>query len=458
MGLQFKHSIFAIFIQCVLFTTLHGQSAPPKVSEISIYGNKITDEKIVRMYLGIDKGEVFDSVSTIEAQKKLLETGLFSSARVFSQAVPEGIRLLVLLEERLFLTIHDIGGELHGQLHGDTSQNWWRARFGVTFDNFRGRMEKLSAHVTFWTSRSLSLSWYKPFVGTPYFMKTGFSLSYMPYKQYAYNRFALQQFTTLGRKLGSHSMLYASLIPGWYRDYVADKHSDFLPEINADPFSELLLSIGFLNDSRDHSFNSHSGHYFRTSLLTNYLYTTNHEHSYVQLSTENRLFHRGFRPKHTVGYRLRTTIRNRDAGVYNYLYAGGESTVRGYGSNGVGVGLGANNRIVFSTEYRFPIFKTPSMHFPTLGQIDSRLNSFFYQVDGAVLLDYGYLWRDMTSPRAFPHYQDAAGAGLGIRVLAPTLQRSVSFDIVWPVIRENLISSEAKWWQPGWHLYLDFPF
>ncbi len=459
MQIRLRQVALSLILLSISSFAAPGQSAPLKVSEIRIYGNKITNDQLILAYLGVDTGDVFDSVSTIDAQKSLHKTGLFASVRVFSQAVTRGIRLLVIVEERLYLSINDIGGELYNRLYGE-DRDWWKARFGLTFDNFRGRMEKLSAHLTFWTSRSLSLSWHKPFLGTPYFLKTGVTLSLKPYTYDPYNRFTLQQFTTFGRKFGKHSMIYASLMPGMYKDYEAEQDDAHARQgaankIGTDPFYELFFSLGFTNDLRDHSFNTHTGSLFHTSILTNYPYSGDSAYSYVQLNTENRVFHRGFRPDHTAAYRLRTILRKDSAGLYNHLYAGGENTIRGYGSNAVGTGVGANNRVLFSAEYRIPLFKTPTVDLPVVDRFDNRMKNFHYQVDGALIFDYGYLWRDLTDPHRKSAFQkDGAGAGIGLRVLAPTLQRAVSFDIVWPLIGYN----KSKKWVPAWHLYVDLPY
>ncbi|MFW5775338.1 MAG: hypothetical protein ACOCW2_03525, partial [Chitinivibrionales bacterium] len=76
MSLQCKPLLTITVLLCGLFFGALGQSAPLKVCEIRLYGNKITDDDIIHRYLGVDSGEVFDSVSTIDAQKRLFDTGL----------------------------------------------------------------------------------------------------------------------------------------------------------------------------------------------------------------------------------------------------------------------------------------------------------------------------------------------------------------------------------------------
>ena len=114
-----------------------------------------------------------------------------------------------------------------------------------------------------------------------------------------------------------------------------------------------------------------------------------------------------------------------------------------------------NNSLVVSTEYRFPIVTLPEIDVFSLFSISDRfpeLKGMYYQIDGALIADAGDLWGHFTQPSQIR--QNGAGFGAGIKILIPTLRRSVCFDVVSPVTKDPS-SGKTAIFSPECRLYLD---
>ena len=134
---------------------------------------------------------------------------------------------------------------------------------------------------------------------------------------------------------------------------------------------------------------------------------------------------------------------------------GSETSLRGYGRGGFG-GSQYNNRLLFSWEYRFPIVTLPEMSFPWLSWYDKSLSNFRSRIDGALILDCGYIWKDVFNlQHPKEDHRSAAGAGFGFRFMFPSLRRSVCAEMVFPfAFPEGYFEKYG----PAIYLYLDMPF
>ena len=105
-----------------------------------------------------------------------------------------------------------------------------------------------------------------------------------------------------------------------------------------------------------------------------------------------------------------------------------------------------------------PIYTMPPLRFPWLVWYDHSLNEFTVQIDGALILDCGYIWKEFFNPRKSSLDLEAgAGVGAGFRFILPSLKRAVCLDIVLPIYPEEKIRN-MDLWPPPMYLYLDLPF
>jgi outer membrane protein assembly factor BamA len=221
-----------------------------------------------------------------------------------------------------------------------------------------------------------------------------------------------------------------------------------------EPYPEVFFTVGWKKNNVKPLFNPQKGIYLSFSGITNSI-PHDENRRYLQINNEIIIYHRGLFPKNTVAYRLRPSIRLGSGSVNEGMYMGGESTLRGFGSASFGGLTVYNNRVLFSCEYRFLIFTIPVMHFPWFARYHSGLNDFHSSINGAILFDCGYLWKDLLNPiHPGGDNESAASTGLGIRLIAPTIKRSLCFDIMWGFYPE-INNAPGK---PIWSLYVDMLF
>ncbi len=455
--------------------------------------------------MAIDTGEVFDSTKVRLAQEKLDETGLFSHVKIHTILHPNKVMLLVVVREKMPYSISSIGGVIYNRKYGEPTDRIWLQGYGaITNKNFRGMHEQLRVSLSLWSIRYLGLSWFKPFINTPYFMRLSTKIgSYpqttAPWHMSFYNASSISG----GRKLGQYSEV-ASTISGTYKNYTwkggdgdlyvngilrkeppssADhlrplmvRDEDWIVTINdttyewdgyvtwkiknyEDPFTEAFFSLVWSTDKRDNDYNPTKGYTFGMHGYTNALWPYEDIYGdkqiYFQINNEFRFYHRGFWKNNIMAYRARSSIKPYGKGnVYSGMYMGNERTLRGFASGEIGSSR-FNHRLLFSYEYRFPIYTLPAMRFPWLAWYDNSLNNFIIKVDGGLFFDCGYVWEDLEN---FIHpsngHKGGAGAGFGLRFVLPSLKQVVSADFSWPIHpRENI---KNNW--PIMYLYLDLPF
>jgi outer membrane protein assembly factor BamA len=237
------------------------------------------------------------------------------------------------------------------------------------------------------------------------------------------------------------------------------------------PYKELFLILGWSTDRRASDFDISRGYYVGATLLTNALYPRDRRFSYVQLETDTRYYTPGLFSGHKVALRLRTTLRADSSDIYDGIYAGGETSIRGYPRGWFPRGFIANTQVLATAEYRFPIVATPPIDIPVFSTAVSGLKQFYYRLDGALIADGGYIWHRLEQPLAPHNHSYGTGFGAGLRVLAPTLERSGCFDFVWATDHEyNQLKKDfyhkqkaagnrvMPYWIPDWYLYIDMMF
>jgi hypothetical protein len=115
-----------------------------------------------------------------------------------------------------------------------------------------------------------------------------------------------------------------------------------------------------------------------------------------------------------------------------------------------------NNSLVLSTEYRFPILTIPELSLLSMFSLTDlfpELKGLYYQIDGALIADAGHVWGNFTQPLRIR--ENGAGIGGGIKILAPTMRRSVCFDVVSPIMKDPKSGRTTLYYPPAYRLYLD---
>lgn len=239
--------------------------------------------------------------------------------------------------------------------------------------------------------------------------------------------------------------------------------------------TEAHITIGFSTDHRNRRFNTNKGFYFKTSLTTNAPYpyrkpiidkTTDdwniigeEKITHLISYTDFRLFHRGIWKNNIVAYRFRPSLTLYGEGnVYRGMYMGNEYSLRGYSTGAFG-GSTFNDRFLFSLEYRFRIAKLPFINFsrfkPLLSWYINDLDKLPIVIDGTLILDCGHIWKEFASPLSSDAgYATGAGTGIGLRILFPSIKRTINIELVWPIYPSN----NFKFKNVSWYFYLDFPF
>jgi outer membrane protein assembly factor BamA len=434
---------------------VHGESTPESndsmiVTAVHIYGNRITKEKIIRMYLSIDDGDTIDSARIAYAKKRLQRTKLFSKVNLFTMKKNDGVHLYVVVTEHFYL-VPDAGGTYYRYKY-NKEQLWFRLNLSLSHRNFRGNGEEAKIAVAFWDSRSLSLSWTKPLLPSDFYISSSLAVDRSPALVNNYNT------TQIGGKLlaGKEILDYSQIAFGFFPYLNKQQWIDTAYLIKT---SELYTALGWVTDRRDRLFNPSAGFYFYADLRFNNLYHKG-TRSYLQSISELRLYHPGIFEENIIALHLGTTIRNKDAGPIHYLTLGGVKSIRGYASPVVGNSIRGNNTFTFSCEYRFPIFRLPYISVPMLSSIDNRFESVDIRIHGALIGDFGRVGstlKDLFSVKA-QSVESGSGLGVGIRVLAPDFETNGCIDVVFPqafwLPRGTLRYSTT----PEVHLYLNFPY
>jgi outer membrane protein assembly factor BamA len=366
------------------------------------------------------------------------------------------------VRENASFSLSEISGELFNRKYGQ-AESWWRGRVGVTKLNFRGANEALTIRVTFWDSRSIGFLWQKPFIATPYYMAFGAGLGTGPSTVDTTDNNFIYQSINFGRRF-TKSTIYTRETTLYNRHTWKGSRDTSLQtqekiRIKEKPYSEVFYTIGWNREGRDATFNAHRGIFSGVSATTTVI-PADENNRYIELNSEIKFYHPGIFPRHTAAYYLHPSIRFGTGYIFEGKYIGGIGSLRAYSSDAFGSGVPFiyNNRVVFTYEYRFFLFRMPEMRFPWLAWYHRSLKNFNFHVDGAIFLDCGYLWKDWYNPLASGKESRAAsGAGLGLRVMAPSMKRSVNLDFAWMVFPDPR-EYYKKPWLPFINLYLDLPF
>jgi outer membrane protein assembly factor BamA len=458
----------------ILSTTSAGPATPPdttpgplKITKIFVNGNRVTRSSIIRTYIGLDTGMTYDSVLAAAGKRRLLNTNLFSKVDIVLIHKQDGVNVYIIVGEFFYL-VPSAGGDYFGKRYGNY-ELWYRLGLGLADQNFRGSFETFSIRASVWEDKSLSLSWSKPLAPSPYFFGIGAGAHEYPDLNFLWRHLAVTGGVSAGRTLFDNSRASVSLIPSYsVVTSATDNHV-------VKKFREVYANLGWSIDRKDRSFDPQNGWALCTGVLTNAFYTD--YTAYAEFDGDLRLYHKGFFYADRFACRLQTALRSNDGGIFKGLYIGGQSTVRGFPQDQLGIPKSSNgftvmnDYVVASTEYRFPIWTMPACdvwlppeYFEALKNFYKwllpdyieLLKEFYLRFDGAVFVDAGHIWRTVDHPFVLP--ENGMGFGAGLRVMAPTLRRSVGFDVAWGAIPHAQRPRMVFYREPTYQLYLDMYF
>lgn len=445
--------LIALFLQlCIAKDSISVQPQPKelKISKINIFGNKTTKSKAIKLLMGIDTATVFDSLKLRLGEKKIEGTNLFSKVDVFTLKKEEGIEVFIIVEEKMYVSPSG-GGMWYSYKYGEKNL-WLRLELGLANNNFRGMMENFYTSISVWDWRSFSFSWSKPLLPSDYFFTIGSGVDYYPDEVLYTDHFVFSNRFRLGRKIKNRSRVSIGLNPTFRKDTYNIDNQELHLETH-----ELFSSVFWISDFRKPYFDPNRGWLGLAEIKSNHLYSGRFD-PFLQLTTNFDFYHGGFLPSHKVAYRFQSVLRNDDAGPFYTLELGGNGSLRGYSSAIIGLNLHGNNSLLFSMEYRFPLFFMPAIDVPILSKRNRLFSAVRQRIDCALIFDYGRVSTTTRSLLGIANgpIESGAGIGFGIRSMILNLERSLAMDIVWG--KDNSANMLKFKKTPTIHTYIDLYF
>ncbi|MDG5815631.1 BamA/TamA family outer membrane protein [Chitinispirillales bacterium ANBcel5] len=460
---MFKKALFiTIFLSLSISNPTYGYDFTSidssNIKSVQIVGADNVCHHLIKQISGIDTSVVLTHDLIEKGKQHLLQSVLFSEVQVFYTKEQNGADVFIKIEEGPRFSISDIGGMLYSYKYGERDP-WWRLQFGITDHNFRNKMERLSLTASIWEWRSLALLWVKPLIGTPYYIGLGSSFASYPYDIWAYDYRDIVARAQIGRNLNHQTRVAFNIIPTFRRRIGRASSSDTsVVEEGVKDFYEAFATLSLIKDHRSRRFDPESGFYNRTQLMTNYLYHGANT-PFWQLSNDFRFYLTSFLESHKFAFRLNTTVRNRNAGNYHRRMYGGSGQVRGYTTKELGANFVVNNSILFSSEYRFPIWTAPDMPFPLVSILYPGVRTLSWRIDGALIYDYARIGSKLSDLIvAGSETETGHGVGAALRIMFPNIRNTICFDVVFGRRKRDPKTNPSFTWPPVLYLYLDMHF
>ncbi|MDR2592451.1 MAG: BamA/TamA family outer membrane protein [Chitinispirillales bacterium] len=448
----------------------------PYIRGIEIYGNVTTRPEILRSYFAFDTGEVLDTSKLRVTRSKLLATQLYEKVNIFPHLREDGAHIFLILKESVRLDL-GYGIEYSTRKYGE-KEIWYSAQIDATVNNFRGRMETFWFGVSAWERLGFDLSWYKPFLPTPYYATLSAGVADYPDDALPLDYTDVYGKLAFGRKVLANSRVFASVAPIYrVRNIVwedvsdsgagGDQPSDSEPietsssginnkglaEVafpDRNKFFEAFAAVGFAVDRRSARFDPKSGWLLNTQIATNRLYngvnnrffqSTSELRYYVPLSDD------------VAAFRLLLTLRDIDAGIYHRLTYGGAGEILGYANKSLGWDFSAQSSILASVKYYKPLYATPELPVPLVSTLFSGVHNLTFRIDASFIADAAMLYREPQGALTQRgQTQGGLSFGFGTRILAPRIRQSGCIDLVFGRTETEDGGYE---WEPALHLYLD---
>ena len=430
-----------------------------KIAHLYFNGNKTTREEVIRAFLKIDTGIVYDTAKARLAKQRLMATNLFLKADLVPLVKSYGVDLYVILKEPPYVNLSALDFTPNIYRYGKRGF-WVCPTVGVDVSNIRGRMETVRLTVRAWDWRTVALGWSKPLFPSNYFIGVGAFADSRPDNMIHLDRTEYAGSLTFGKRCFDRSKVFCSVMPDYQRKITWTDSG-----VDTANYYQAFASAGWFTDRRSSIYDPSQGWSFFFETRSNAPYHEAAIPTYVQFSTDLRWYHAGFVPSHKVAYHTCLITRTDDAGIQNRLTLGSISNLRGYGIGGIDLRTNTNASFVLSTEYRFPIVDIqyltrfiPAWFLNASGRFGFDLSSLSPRIDGAFFVDYGKIGRWFENIVSYyrPGYITGTDIGFGLRLMEKTMRISGCLDIVWV---ENPNTRGLDFLpMPGAQLYLNLPF
>ena len=441
---------------------------PTYVRGIEIYGNVTTRPEILKHLIAFDTGEVLDTSKLRLTRANLLATQLYDKVDIFPHMREDGAHVFIILKESARLQL-GYGGEYSTRKYGQ-KEIWYRFQFDAGIGNFGGRMEEFWFGASLWDYRSLDVSWYKPFLPSPYYVSASAGAAAYPSDMLPLDYTDVYARVAVGRKAGRRARVYVSATPTYRHRTIAGAFGEpgpesgpvqgpgagvesLIPFLSERDFYEAFGAAGVAVDYRTSRFDPRGGWMYVSQVSTNRLYRGVNV-PYFQLAGEFRRYW-AFGAD-VASLRLLLTARDRDAGAYHRLTYGGAGEVRGYATDALGWDFVANSALLASLKYHKRLVTSPQAPFPLLGALFMGPRDLSLRVDAAFIADYALLKRGPADILLFRGpSQDGVGIGFGTRIMIPEIRQSGCIDLVFGRVDQP---DGGFSWEPALHIYLDMFF
>jgi len=259
---------------------ISGNNAPPDslpskviIRKITLTGNKITKERIIRRELLVKENDTIAvqdlSLALQQSRKNLINTSLFNFVTIDSIPVEgsaDQIDLNFEFIERWYIwpvPIFEFADRNFNEWL--SKKDWSRLNYGLflTWNNFRGRREKLIVYARFGYDQKYELSYQKPYINKKQTWGLGVAGGFSQNHEIAYNSFD----TLVDPPIGNNEVYFKSEIQYPRRKYYAYAETYYrkgIHNINLLKFgyTNLLVSDSVLVFNRDYTFESYTRNQF----------------------------------------------------------------------------------------------------------------------------------------------------------------------------------------------------
>ncbi len=439
-----KVALFALLLLTPLFAKV--------IDSVEFTQQTITSDKTLKRVLSLNENVHYSDSLHDHFIERFERSNLFDSVSIDTLShTDSSVIAQFTLKEKNQLYVSSIGGGLYGNRYGEDVFPWIRVDVGVSKRNLRGTGQKLTVYGSLFRVRRIGTLWDIP-LSNDFFLQAGALIGSNPSIYDSWHlRTQIKSLVGFGKTFRQRHSAKFNISPT-YMEYEDIETTRF------DSFGELISSVQWKSDFRDRTLNPRKGFYFKQNIRSNamkpYRDNSGETIKYITGTTDLRTFISPWAKDFTFAIQAKANLTyNGSLNRYNKLYMGGSETIRGFNSGHFGGESIFNNILSGVMEFRFPIYSVKSLNLSFLSWYDESLKSFPFDIAGALFINGGYLWEDLSE--VFDknnRYYSATGAGGGIRVHLPTLNMSVCGDVGIPIHGNNDSSS------PTIHGYINLPF
>ncbi len=450
-GLQALFSFFIPFIIVISVTI----SSAISVDTVVYHGLEKTKDEAINRIIDIETNHIYSDSLNDTILFRIDQSGLFDSVQISVDTISDSSVLLnISIHEKSLLYLSGIGGTFYTIRYGDDAFPWLDANLQFTMRNPLGNGHKMSLYGNVWRRRHVGVLWEIPILNG-FFFEWGTSVGSRPSLYDSWHaRLDLRSTVGIGKWFGRYNKFLFTISPRYNRIELTDTEE-------RDHYWEIISTLKYSADLRDVWWDPHTGFYFSQSATTNRFLpyrdpVVDENVNYLCGTTDVRGYVSPGNGRVTIAGQLlaEMTYSGSQNRYYSY-YMGGNSTLRGFGEGSFGTDALYNNRATASLEFRFQVASVAGMNLSIFRWYDPSMTRLPFDIDLGVFLNAGYLWKDIeTLFDLEERYNAAAAAGLGVRVMFPTLDMSGVIDLGWPVYAPGDLFTSI----PTVHIYVNLPF